>query len=128
MKNHDRSKRTNCVAAMTAVVEPRRLLAAMSLLGVSLGVSGAAPAVGTAMTDGPAGMTPIPVADNKSIGSGTPQSMGLDVKPGATQGFTYQNQLNLQSNQQKALQSNQQKAFQSNQQKALPAVQSPPKN
>jgi hypothetical protein len=125
MNDHDESRVAKCVAAMTTVAEPRRLLAAMSLLGVSLGVSGAAPAVGTAMADRSAGMMPIPVA-----GTGTPQSMGWDK--GGNQGFTYQNQ---QSNQQKAfqgnqlkLQSDQQKAFQSNQQKALPAVQSLPKN
>jgi hypothetical protein len=119
MTEHDRSRRSPG-GALNPIGGSQRLLAAVSLLGASLGVSAAAPAAPMAAADDAAiGGLVVKIVDNKS---GT---------PGASQGFTYQNNgPAFQSNQFKS-QSNQIKSnqfkFQSDQIKgnnALPAVQS----
>jgi hypothetical protein len=69
------------------LVEPRRLLAAMSLLGASLGVSVAAPADGIAGSERAAkpADAAVTLAETKSLKkggtAGGSRSMGWDVRP-----------------------------------------------
>jgi hypothetical protein len=116
MKHHDESRRSKRPAtAANAIIEPRRLLAAMSVLGVSLGVSAAAPADHMAGVE--RGSRPdeaaVRLAETKKLNNpSSTKSMGWDVRP--------------QSNQKKerVSQSNQWKIRSDQKKAALPAVQS----
>ena len=107
MKDHD-SKRP--VIATRTLVEPRTLLAAASLLGVSLGVSAAAPADPISGSESRSADTAVRLTETKPLNQGSMKSMGWDVR-------------SSQSNQKKTpvSQSNQWKIR--SDQKKLPAVQ-----
>jgi hypothetical protein len=75
MKDHD-SKRS--ATGTKALVEPRRLLAAMSLLGASLGVSAAAPADQISGSEPRAADAAVRLA--ASVNTPSIRSMGWDVR------------------------------------------------
>jgi hypothetical protein len=118
MKDHDASPKRSA-SGTKALVEPRRLLAAVSLLGASLGVSAAAP------TDQISGSEPRPadaaVRLAGSINTPSVRSMGWDVRVRPTVSNQYKfttpgNQIKL-NNAQFHVRSDQKKGY-------VPAVQS----
>jgi hypothetical protein len=127
MKDANASQRPNRAAAGTkSIVEPRTLLAAVSLLGVSLGVSMAAPVEQMSATERAprSGDASLKVAETRTHGPGNSAqslgSMGWDVRPVQSNRPSFQSgQHKFQSDQNK-LQSDQKKAY-------LPAVQNGPK-
>ncbi|HEY4404445.1 MAG TPA: hypothetical protein VGN55_07295 [Xanthobacteraceae bacterium] len=78
MTDHDKSqgaRRNDKTVGMS-----QRLLAAVSLLGVSLGVSAAAPAAPIAAADDAVADLVVKVAENKLSNPGTISGMGWDVR------------------------------------------------
>lgn len=133
MTDHDRSKDAARNHIGKAVGVSQRLLAAVSLLGVSLGVSAAAPAAPIAAADDAvAGDLVVKVAENKLSNPGTISGMGWDVKTQKLDATPQlkSDQLKLQSDQVKGSSKTihiDDYKFQSTQKKganALPAVQS----
>jgi hypothetical protein len=77
MKDHDASSKRSASGAK-ALVEPRRLLAAMSLLGASLGVAAASPAEQISGPEPRSADTAVRLAG--TVNTPSIRSMGWDVR------------------------------------------------
>jgi len=115
-----------------AIAAPRKLLAAVSLLGASLGVSAAAPADSISGSEPRSADAAVRLAETKPVNQGSTKSMGWDVRTSQSnqkkEAVSQSNQWKIRSNQKKEtnLQSNQKKEIQirSDQKKgSLPAMQ-----